>query len=115
MLLVMLWSLVAYADDAIICSNAKAIALQRVLACSNLLISGVLPDETRKQVLNSRGLARAKRGDDEEGAIADYNEAIKLDPYFADAFNNRGSAYFAKLDDKRAFIDFNKGKRSYAE
>jgi tetratricopeptide (TPR) repeat protein len=31
-------------------------------------------------------------------AIADYNEAIRLDPKFSKAFNNRGASYFAKKD-----------------
>ena len=39
-------------------------------------------------------------------AIAVYSEAIKLDPSFADAYNNRGTAYESKGDLDRAINDF---------
>ncbi len=39
---------------------------------------------------------------DLDGAIADYNEAIRLNPQYANAYNNRGEAYFAKGDFKHA-------------
>ena len=39
-------------------------------------------------------------------AIANYDKAIKLDPKFAIAYNNRGIAYGQKGDDDRAIADF---------
>jgi Flp pilus assembly protein TadD len=38
--------------------------------------------------------------------MADYNQAIKLDPEFASAYNNRGFAYDKKGDTDRAIADF---------
>jgi tetratricopeptide (TPR) repeat protein len=42
---------------------------------------------------NNRGNAKRKLGKYQE-AIADYNQAIKLKPDYADAYNNRGSAKY---------------------
>ena len=44
-------------------------------------------------------------------AIADYNEAIRLDPKYAAAYNNRGNAYRDKGDTDRAIADFNEAIR----
>ena len=39
--------------------------------------------------------------------MTDYNEAIRLDPTFALAYNNRGDAWAGKGDVDRALDDFN--------
>ena len=41
-------------------------------------------------------------------AIAEYNEAIKLDPKFAEAYMTRGNVYIQKDQFDQAFSDFNK-------
>ena len=38
--------------------------------------------------------------------MADYDEAIRIDPTFALAYNNRGDAWFNKGDLDRAIADF---------
>ncbi|GHV49664.1 hypothetical protein AGMMS49579_02340 [Spirochaetia bacterium] len=43
---------------------------------------------------------------DYDRAIADYTQAIKLDPKDATAYNNRGYAYYNKNDYDRAFADY---------
>jgi tetratricopeptide (TPR) repeat protein len=48
---------------------------------------------------------------DPQRAIADYNEAIRLDPEFAMAYNNRGSAYGANKDYDRAIENYNEAIR----
>jgi tetratricopeptide (TPR) repeat protein len=47
-----------------------------------------------------RGL-KAHRCDNYTQAIADYDQAIELDPKYEDAYNNRGIAY-AMLDDYKS-------------
>lgn len=50
-----------------------------------------------------------KRADGElDNAIAEYNQAIQLDPALVDAYNNRGNAYAEKGDQVRAIEDFDK-------
>lgn len=54
--------------------------------------------------LFERGFIRAGEGD-LDGAIADYSEAIRLKPDFAEAYNNRGIAKYEKGDYAGAMID----------
>ncbi len=53
---------------------------------------------------NSRASARRLRGE-LDIAIADFSEAIRLDPKFAAAFSNRGAVWRAKKDYDKAIAD----------
>jgi tetratricopeptide (TPR) repeat protein len=53
----------------------------------------------------ARGLASGARGDYER-AIAAYSEAIKYDPKYPIAYNNRGVAYFKNGDNDHAIADY---------
>ena len=44
-------------------------------------------------------------------AIADYNEAIRLDPTYAAAYNNRGNAWTEKKEYDKAIADYNEAIR----
>ena len=46
-----------------------------------------------------------------DDAIADYNEAIRLDPSNADAHRGRGNAYYSKGEYDRAISDYNEAIR----
>jgi tetratricopeptide (TPR) repeat protein len=54
-----------------------------------------------------RGVAYAWKKDDDK-AIADYNEALRLDPQNADGYIDRGCAFYRKRQDDKALADFDK-------
>ena len=58
-----------------------------------------------------------KRRGDLDGALTDYDQAIKLNPKYTFACNNRGNIKFSKGDPDGAMADFNQAmklKRSRA-
>jgi serine/threonine protein kinase len=57
-----------------------------------------------------RGLARYK-AEDYQGAIKDYDEAIRLNPDDADTFYNRGLARYSSKDNQGAIEDYNEAIR----
>ena len=56
--------------------------------------------------MSYRGVGYANKGEYER-AIADFNEAIRVDPKSTHAFRNRGVVYVLKGDYNRAIADFN--------
>jgi Flp pilus assembly protein TadD len=58
---------------------------------------------------NNRGVAYGKKGD-EHRAIADYNEAIRLQPQHALAFCNRGKAKL-KIHEASGKADITKARQ----
>lgn len=58
----------------------------------------------------NRGRTRAAKGD-LDAAIADYSEAIRINPDFGDAFCNRGMARQAKDDIDGALADYDQAIR----
>jgi cell division septation protein DedD len=59
------------------------------------------------QAYNSRGVARALKGDF-DGAIDDYNKALEIRPRYAEAYNNRGYARTEKGKLQAALDDYDK-------
>jgi tetratricopeptide (TPR) repeat protein len=61
--------------------------------------------ETKRRV--DQGGLEDKEREDFDHALADFNEAIRLDPKDAVAYTNRGGVYYEQKDYNRAFADFN--------
>src|SRR5437763_16770801 len=61
---------------------------------------------------NSRGLAKETKGD-HDGAIADYNRAIELDPKQPKAYRNRGFAKKAEEGHDGTVADYNRAIELY--
>ncbi len=83
---------------------------QRINGCSSIIQSGRETPRKLAIAYYSRGLAYYDKGDDDR-AITEYNEAIRLDPQFAPAYSSRGLAYDHKGDLGRADPDYNEAIR----
>jgi lipoprotein NlpI len=89
---------------------------QRIDACTAAIASGKWSGPGLAWAYSNRALAYLLAGDYDR-AIADADEAIRLDPNDAAAFNNRGAGYLKKEVYDRAIADFNEAIRidpSYA-
>jgi lipoprotein NlpI len=78
--------------------------------CTALVESGKLSEENLAKALIFRGFAYRSKGDYDR-AIHDFDQAIRLKPDFANAFNNRGIAYDYKGNYDRAIQDFDQAIR----
>ena len=95
----------AAADDAMLCSSETGDV--RIAACTRAINSGAGRPSIN---YNNRGYAYRDKGDTDR-AIADFNEAIRLDPKNAIAYTNRGLAYGDKGDTDRAIADLTEAIR----
>jgi tetratricopeptide (TPR) repeat protein len=80
---------------------------RRMAACSRLLNSRSISPQDRAIAHNNRALAWRNRGDVER-AIAEYGEAIKADPQYAQAYSNRGVALVDSRQSERGMSDCEK-------
>ena len=96
----------ATADDAMRCAReAHDVA---IAACTRAINSGAGRPSVN---YHNRGVAYREKGDTDR-AIADYTEAIRLDPKHAEAHVNRGQAYSLKREGTdRAIADFTEAIR----
>src|SRR5260370_40485642 len=98
----LVWWIIEHDADA--CAHGAG--GERINACTRLIDLAHAADRGLPAAYAYRGLAyRAK--DDTDRAIADYNEAIRLDPKYVSAFVFRGFAYQVKGDYDRAIADYN--------
>jgi tetratricopeptide (TPR) repeat protein len=95
----------ASADTARDQCNSKDSDL-RIQGCT-ALIKQNLSNALAAIAYNNRGIAYDDKGDHDR-AMADYNQAIRLDPKDASHYFNRGNAYQDKNDNQRAIADYTK-------
>jgi tetratricopeptide (TPR) repeat protein len=76
-----------------------------IAACTRIIDDHAVIVKNRARAYNNRGLAYANKNDYDR-AIADYTEAIRLDPKYADAYGKRGNVYLVRKDNDRAIADY---------
>jgi tetratricopeptide (TPR) repeat protein len=86
------------------CTGAGA-ADAAIAVCSSIISEGRAGDAVIAQALRRRAVAWHNKGDFDR-AIADYDQALRLAPNNAAAFNNRGLAWQARGNLDRAIADF---------
>jgi lipoprotein NlpI len=77
-------------------------------ADADLMIEGctaVIQSERRAWAFTNRGTAYFDKGNIDR-AIADFNQAVQIEPKYALAYNNRGVAYRSRGDFDKAIADF---------
>jgi len=97
----------AAADDRDLCKTASGDAA--IEACTRAIESKKFNGAKQKRVLSllytNRGVEYEIKKDFDK-AIADHDQAIKIDPKNPAAYNNRGNAYAGKQDWEHAIADF---------
>ena len=81
-----------------------------IIDCTQSINSGKWKGRYLAAFYSNRAAAYHDKGDLDR-AVADLNEAIRLDPKLAMAFNNRGAAYNEQGDNDRAIADYNEAIR----
>jgi tetratricopeptide (TPR) repeat protein len=90
--------------------NSASSLDRQISGCTAAIASGKWKDRGLAWAYYNRGNAYRAEGDLDR-AIADYNEAIRLDRKYALAYNARSDAYRAKGDLDRAITDYNEAIR----
>jgi tetratricopeptide (TPR) repeat protein len=93
------------------CAGQFGVALrQRIDACTAVIDSGRFDGKSLSSALSDRGVAYLNVRNNDR-ALADFNEAIRIDPDNAKAFGGRGLAYQLRAqegDTERALADWAK-------
>src|SRR4029078_533755 len=100
----------AFAANQAACFDQNGPAQTAISACNQIIASGKLIGRDLASIYNGRG-NRYYGNREYDRAVADYNEAIRLDPPNAVLYNNRGSSYYSKGDCDRALPDYSEAIR----
>jgi tetratricopeptide (TPR) repeat protein len=88
------------------CNANDGVAVDQVISgCTAVIQSGEQSPKDLSTAFNNRGNAYYAMKDYDR-AIADFSEAIRIDPKFAVAFYNRSCAYRDKGDGERSIDDY---------
>jgi tetratricopeptide (TPR) repeat protein len=80
---------------------------RQISSCTALIQSDRETELNRTIAYNNRAIAYFGK-QDYARAVADYDQAVRLNPDYAFAYYNRGNAYQAKGDNDRAILDYDK-------
>jgi tetratricopeptide (TPR) repeat protein len=86
------------------CAQFESPAL-RVSGCTALIEAGAFENRVMARIYNNRGVAHGVLGDRAQ-AVADFTEAVRLDPGYPEAYSNRGDAHGAVGRYAEALADY---------
>jgi len=96
------------AEDRRICAQAAGDAA--INACTDAIASGQHEGKALGEIYYNRAVEYGNKGDDQR-ALADYSEAIRLSPTNASAYYNRGTVFAHRGENGRALADFDEAIR----
>jgi tetratricopeptide (TPR) repeat protein len=88
------------------CFSNQVLSGSAVVACTGLINTGQVRGRQLAAVLTQRGFLQREKQPD--SAVADYNAALKVQPDFAEAFDNRAWIYMTRGDYDAALQDLDK-------
>jgi predicted aspartyl protease len=103
-------ALAQWTPDAALCVKGGQPTDARIAACTRAIASGKLSSKNLGVTYNSRGNAFGINGQYDK-AIADFDEAIRLNPQDALIYANRGRARYRKGDNDQAIADYGEAIR----
>ena len=95
-------------EDSQTCSKSSGDTA--IAACTRALATGRWKPHDRALILENRGIEYAAKGELDR-AMADYSEAIRLDPKRAKGYLARGVAHYKRQDYDRAITDYDQAIR----
>jgi tetratricopeptide (TPR) repeat protein len=98
----------AQSDDRAVCERASGVAA--IEACSRAIASGRFSGTDLAKLHTNRGVELKQKGD-LDGALKDYDAAIRLNPADFFAFNNRANVRRDKGDLAGAIADYGEAAR----
>jgi Flp pilus assembly protein TadD len=93
-----------------LCSSDDTTGDQTIASCTQDIQSGTFSGHNLTAAYINRGNAFIAKGQ-YDLAIADYTQALHIDPNDASAYNNRGLAYHSKGQDDLAIADYTQALR----
>jgi tetratricopeptide (TPR) repeat protein len=97
---------IAQKSDQDLCAGDIGTAESRVAACTRLISSGRVKGDALADLYIYRAFEYYTHLNQNDRAIADYNQAIRLNPKSAITHRSRGNVYLRKKDYDRAIEDF---------
>lgn len=96
----------AFAASSDCVSDDEVEPTVRIAACTRMIEDTTEPADDRQTAYGKRGNALVELGDHDR-AMADFDQAISLDPNQARGYNGRGWVWFSRGDYDRAIADYN--------
>ena len=100
----------AYADDWGVCKDENASADTAIDACTQIIKAGRTRGSDLAIAYYNRAISYRQKNDN-DSALADYKNSIRINAKYAKAFNNRGNVWKDKGDHDRAISDYNEAIR----